>query len=33
MIGQEEINIDLEYEDGILDALFLYGDGWDQEDA
>lgn len=31
MMGQEEISIDLEYKDGILDALYLYGDGWDQE--
>lgn len=33
MMGQDEASFDLEYEDGILEALFLYGDGWDQEDA
>ena len=32
-MGQEEISFDLEYENGVLEALFLYGDGWDQEDA
>ena len=30
-MGQEEISFDLEYENGVLEALFLYGDGWDQE--
>lgn len=33
MMGQEEVSFDLEYGDGVLDALYLYGDGWDQEDA
>lgn len=33
MMGQEEISFDLEYEDGIMEALFLYDDGWDQEIA